>query len=263
MKKNRFRRIAAISLTVALLLGCSVIGVFAADSSEEVKPDRTVTYSGGIESLAKLTISQDDFFANSKNIMPGEPGRTQTLRIENKGSERVLVWLKSEAVEELTDKQVELLNSLKMKITAHTEKGAQTLVYDGTAAGTLVENGKGDLTASGHGLSLGWLDTRHYATLEVTISAPTSLGNDFQAMNTAVDWVFVVEGIDEEDDISDESTPLTPPESNSPTTDDLIDITDDEIPYTGDTTFVLPVVLGLLLSGGVIVGLLVYKKKKV
>lgn len=257
MKKNRFRRIAAISLTVALLLGFSVMGVFAADSSEEAKPDRTVTYSGGIESLAKLTISQDDFFANSKDIMPGEPGRTQTLRIENKGSDRVLVWLKSEAVENLTGKQIELLDTLKMKITAHTEDGAQTLVFDGPAAGTLVENGKGNLTAENRGVALGWLDTRHYATLEVTISAPTSIGNDFQAMNSMVDWVFVVEGISNSSSTS--SSESGRPEDPN---DDLIDITDEEIPFTGDATFILPVVLGLILSGGVIVGLLVYKRKK-
>ena len=40
------------------------------------------------------------------------------------------------------------------------------------------------------------------------------------------------------------------------------DITDDEIPQTGDTTFVLPAVLGVLLSIGVIVALLVYRKKR-
>ena len=77
----------------------------------------------------------------------------------------------------------------------------------------------------------------------MVISAPVTIGNEFQSMNSMVDWVFVVEGIDEEPD-------------------DVPDITDDEIPQTGDTTFVLPAVLGVLLSIGVIVALLVYRKKR-
>ncbi len=243
MKKNKFRRIAAISLTVVMLLGCSVMSVFAADGSEEVAPDRTVTYSGGSEEQTSLTISQQDFFVNSKDLMPGEPGRTQTVRIENAGSENVKVWLKSESVEGLTQQQQELLNSLPMKITAHMQNGDKTVLYDGTTAGALVKNGTGDLTVEEHGVSLGWLETGNYATLEVVISAPVTIGNEFQSMNSMVDWVFVVEGIDEEPD-------------------DVPDITDDEIPQTGDTTFVLPAVLGVLLSVGVIVALLVYRKKR-
>ncbi len=240
MKKNKFRRIAAISLTVVMLLGCSAINVFAVDSPEEAAPDRTVTYSGGAGEQAALEISQEDFFANSKDLMPGEPGREQTVRIENKGSEKVQVWLKSQAVEELTQQQQELLESLPMQIVAHTPDGEKT-IYDGVAAGFAAENGTGDLTAENRGITLGWLEAGHYATLDITISAPQTLGNDFQNMTSMVDWVFVVEGIDKEPDV---------------------DIGEGELPNTGDHQMILPAVCGLLLSAGVIVALLVYRKKK-
>ncbi len=100
----------------------------------------------------------------------------------------------------------------------------------------------------------------------LTISAPEILGNDFQNMTAMVDWVFVVEGIDEEEDISDESTPPSPPPSGSGDgecgEDDLVDISDEVNLLTGDNHMILPAVFGVVLSADVIVARLIYKKKK-
>jgi len=203
-------------LLVAVL--CLTLGVpaLAAGSS--------VTFLGHEEGFAFTpgsVYSVSDLFENFKDVMPGD-SRSEEITVVNeaKNNVKIKLYMRSLGAQEGTD---EFLNQMNLTVTQRGD----SILFDAPA----------DQTA---GLTewtyLGTIYSGGEITLDVTLTVPAEMGNDFAHEIGYIDWQFMVEEF-----------PVEP---------------DDPAPDTGDDRQI-GLYMGLMgLCGVILVVAIIGKKKK-
>jgi hypothetical protein len=135
--------------------------------------------SAGFSITPGSSYSSSDLFEEFKNIMPGDT-RSQTVEVRNddKGAETVDIYMRALGAESGSE---EFLSKLNLTV----KKSDGTVLFDDAADRT------GGLTD--------WVLLGRYVpganeTLEVTLSVPITLGDEFQNAAGSLQWQFKVEG---------------------------------------------------------------------
>ena len=215
MKMTFHKRLTA-GLT-AILMACSV-NAFAVCADVPVS---TVKYTGS-ETGGKVELSSDDFFAASKDMMPGDTSHQQ-VTFQNRGKADIRIYLRAEYValgDEAQDAVARdmVFNQLDMKLTYPTTENGQVVtktIYEGKLSGAVDKYGV-SLTDteqnSGRGYVLGRLSQNANMEMNVEITIPEELGNLYQNAVAKVKWIFIVE------DLYDENIPNDDPPLDGPDT---------------------------------------------
>ena len=214
--------------------------------------DINVSYEGDADKFVYIDGS-DDIFDNFANIAPGE-SRTQKIKLTNNDSERMRFFLKTEAKDELRDADAVFIITIM-------RDGIE--LYSGTIQG-LTELSTGAMEDS---LMLADLSKGEATEVVMTLEVDETLTNEYQDQATNIRFVF---GVD------------TPPENKGK--NKIVYETDDKTVYkqgastvnrvvstvsniatkvkTGDPS-TIGLYAGILVLGAVvIIGLIVYKKRK-
>ena len=239
MRKNTPNKIAALCLSLTLLMAGGVSGAVSAGAADG-EPDITITYDG---STRIQSSPADDFFGDAgKNLMPGS-SFTKSMDIVNQSNDTLLVYLRAEVGEEVYAEYLQthpeealseaayaeqLIKELTLTITALDRQGNPVEVYyQGPASGDPQHqhptSDSAGLTArypnTEHGIVIGRLSDNAVASLTFEVGVPLSLGNEYQDTMSVVKWVLICDATPPEE-IPDESTPLTPPPSSGENIDD-------------------------------------------
>lgn len=182
-------------LLVCLLLGCSVLPVFAADGK--------VTYAGKAGQFVFAPGSEHsltDLFPNFKSVMPGDT-LTQKITVRNDASKEVKVKIYMRSLGAHAD-SVEFLSQLGLTVQKSADN-EMAYMFDAAAHETA------QLT---DWVCLGTLYSGGEVNLDVTLSVPVELDNMFQDKIGYLDWEFMIEEYPVEPD--DPKPPLTGDDSN-------------------------------------------------
>lgn len=173
------KKLASLLLGAVTAVAMLVMPAMAADSS--------VTYAGGAEKFVFLPGSQDsetDLFDNFKNVMPGDT-LTQKITVTNPKNNkfRAKIYLRSlGGIEE-----EEFLKQMSLKVT----EAEDTKLFEAPS------NETGDLTEY---TLLGTLSPGAEVTLQVELTVPIEMGNEFQEKAGKIQWEFAVEELPLKDD---------------------------------------------------------------
>ena len=188
MNQKIAQRLAAAVLTVSLLSGGTAV---AAADDPAPRRDATLIYGGD----NKIVVTPTDLNLFQEGMMPGGES-SQKLWLRNDYGASVNVYVRAESAGDETsgfplELQKSLLEKLKMTVSVRVGTGQSLVRYDGTASG--VVGAAGSLAPSAdapYGLLLGRLSSGGAADMTVTVSAPQSLGNEYQNAAAKVRWVF-------------------------------------------------------------------------
>ena len=212
------KKIITILITLAVLLS-STVTVFAADGK--------VTYSGNAGNFVFEPGSEHsltDLFPNFKGVMPGDT-LTQKITVKNDADNKVKVKIYMRSLGAHED-SVEFLSQLGLKV-AKSEENEMAYMFDAAA------NETAQLT---DWVCLGTLYSGGEVNLDVTLSVPTSLDNEYQSKIGYLDWEFMIEEFPIED-------------------------TDPKPPQTGDNSHMGLWFAIMLCSGAMLIILLFWRKK--
>lgn len=185
MKNVTVKRVFALVLTVALAMGiCG--GAMAAESS--------VTYqNGNVIALEPGDFNATDLFDGFKGLMPGDV-KTETVSVKNDNDEfdYIKVYLRAEphgennapVAEGIED--IGKMNEFLAQLSMTVENGG-TEIYNASPD-------QADGLASN--VYLGTIAKGETITLDVELSVPITLGNEYANCIGEVDWVFTFEGFD-------------------------------------------------------------------
>ena len=197
MKKKIMSRFFSLLLAVLTLLSLSVTA-FAAES--------TVTFQNGkVIAFAPGSVYTDaDLFDNFKGVMPGDV-LTEKISIENQStdcdyikvymrailhdedgnpiSEKVLAELQTDT-RRGADSELEYMYDFLSQLSM-TVKSGSSLIYEDTAD---------QLDGLAGSVYLGTIRKGETIDLDVELTVPTTLGNEYADRIGEVDWVFTVEG---------------------------------------------------------------------
>lgn len=130
------------------------------------------------ENNAELYMSvPDDFFAKLGHVVPGD-SITQEVTINNKTSDEVEYFVSTNKSDGLSDKEIELLKKLELVI-----KNDNTTIYKGSVYPL-------------DKVSIGKYKSKALTNVKFTITVPSELGNEYSALNTAMNWRFTISGKD-------------------------------------------------------------------
>lgn len=189
----------------------------------------SVTYSGNAGDFLFAPGSDHsltDLFPDFKGVMPGDV-LTQQITVKNRASNQVKVKIYIRSLGAQEGSQA-FLSQLKLKVAA-SQNNTMAYMFDAAAHET---------AQLSEWVCLGTLYSGGVVNLDVTLTVPTSMGNEFQNQVGYLDWQFMIEEFPIED-------------------------TDPEPPQTGDRT---PVVMMAVLMGvsvgGLFILILMKRKKK-
>ena len=169
---NRVNRLLTLVAVFVLLLTLSATALAA---------DGNVSYSGNAGQFVfepGTEYSLTDLFPNFKDLMPGDTV-TQRILLKNNANRRVNVRISMRALGAHHD-SVEFLSQLELKVT----QVGKTDLFEAPA----------DQTAQlSDWVLLGFLSSGGQVELEVTITVPTTVGDDFQNQVAYLDWQFMAE----------------------------------------------------------------------
>ncbi len=210
-----FKKFFAVLFAAVMMLSLCTT-VFAAEGN--------VKYVGGSEKFIFLPGSEDsptDLFGGFKGVMPGDT-LTQKILINNDAENEVKInlYMRSLGAQEGTD---DFLSQMTL---------------------TVNQDGKSDLFAAPANetaqltdwVFLGTIYSGGKVTLDVTLTVPPSMGNDFQDAIGYLDWEFKAEELE-------------------------VDPTDPEPPVTGDD-YHLALWISLMAVCAAVIVVLLFKKKK-
>ena len=189
--------------------------------------DGKVTYSGNAGQFVfepGSDHSLTDLFPDFKGVMPGDV-LTQKISVKNDADHKVKVKLYIRSLGAHED-SVDFLSQLSIKV-AKSEENEMAYMFDAAADETA------QLT---DWVYLGTLYSGGAVNLDVTLSVPVELPNEYQNMIGYLDWEFMVEELPVED-------------------------TDPKPPQTGDNTNLGLWVAVMLCSGAMAIALLAWRKK--
>ncbi len=207
-------------LISALLLLSSVVPAFAEEG--------TVTYSGNAGNFVFEPGSEEsptDLFPNFKGVMPGDT-LTQKITVKNEADQKVKVKIYLRALG-AHEESAEFLSKLGLQVQK-SEENKMAYMFDAAA------NETAQLT---DWVCLGTLYSGGAVDLDVTLTVPVELDNEFQNKIGYLDWEFKIEELP-------------------------IEETDPKPPYTGDNSRIgwwIALMIGAL---AMIVVLLVWRKKE-
>ena len=185
------KKIITILITLAVLLS-STVTAFAADGK--------VTYSGNAGNFIfepGSDHSLTDLFPNFKGVMPGD-SLTQKITVKNDADNKVKVKIYIRSLGAHEDETSEkFLSQLGLKVQK-SEDNEMAYMFDATA------NETAQLT---DWVCLGTLYSGGEVNLDVTLSVPMELDNQFQNKAGYLDWEFMIEEFPVED--SDPDAPQT------------------------------------------------------
>ena len=172
-----------ITLIVVLIVALSsVLPVYAADGK--------VTYSGNAGNFVFEPGSEHsltDLFPNFKGVMPGDT-LTQQITVKNNADNKVKVKIYMRSLGAHEDSK-EFLSQLGLKV-AKSEENKMAYMFDATA------NETAQLT---DWVCLGTLYSGGEVNLDVTLTVPVELDNEFQNQIGYLDWEFMIEEFPVED----------------------------------------------------------------
>ncbi|MBR4394847.1 MAG: hypothetical protein IKT01_00415 [Eubacteriaceae bacterium] len=202
--RKLFRNTSIAMLSLVLVL-CLASPVYAADGTVTYKGDGQFEFGPGSD------MSSTQLFPELEGVMPGDV-LTQTITVTNQSqkSDYIKIYLRAEAHDESSNpletgvkdtetvaSMTEFLQQLQMKVT-----NGGTVIYESTPDQT---DGLTD------DVLLGSLQNGGSLTLEVEITVPAELGNEYADRSGEVDWVFTVEELN-----SDASLDLSMTETSKP-----------------------------------------------
>lgn len=166
-----------ITLFVVLIVALSsVLPVYAADGK--------VTYSGNAGNFVfepGSDHSLTDLFPNFKDVMPGDT-LTQQITVKNNADNKVKVKIYIRSLGAHED-SVDFLSKLGLKV-AKSEENKMAYMFDAKA------NETAQLT---DWVYLGTLYSGGEVNLDVTLTVPVELDNEFQNKIGYLDWEFMIE----------------------------------------------------------------------
>ncbi|MBQ2392052.1 MAG: LPXTG cell wall anchor domain-containing protein [Clostridia bacterium] len=166
-----------ITLFVVLIVALSsVLPVYAADGK--------VTYSGNAGNFVfepGSDHSLTDLFPNFKDVMPGDT-LTQQITVKNNADNKVKVKIYIRSLGAHED-SVDFLSKLGLKV-AKSEENKMAYMFDAKA------NETAQLT---DWVCLGTLYSGGEVNLDVTLTVPVELDNEFQNDVGYLDWEFMIE----------------------------------------------------------------------
>ena len=166
-----------ITLFVVLIVALSsVLTVYAADGK--------VTYSGNAGNFVfepGSDHSLTDLFPNFKDVMPGDT-LTQQITVKNNADNKVKVKIYIRSLGAHED-SVDFLSKLGLKV-AKSEENKMAYMFDAKA------NETAQLT---DWVCLGTLYSGGEVNLDVTLTVPVELDNEFQNDVGYLDWEFMIE----------------------------------------------------------------------
>ena len=209
-----------ITLFVVLIVALSsVLTVYAADGK--------VTYSGNAGNFVfepGSDHSLTDLFPNFKDVKPGDT-LTQQITVKNNADNKVKVKIYIRSLGAHED-SVDFLSQLGLKV-AKSEENKMAYMFDAKA------NETAQLT---DWVCLGTLYSGGEVNLDVTLTVPVELDNEFQNDVGYLDWEFMIEEF--------------PIEEGDP-----------KPPQTGDNSHMGLWFALMLCSGAMLIILLVWRKK--
>lgn len=215
MKKN-----IAILLSLVLCLSLA-FPVCAAEGK--------VTYSGSSGNFIFAPgsdYSPTDLFPKFKDVMPGDT-LTQRITVKNNADNKVKVKIYLRSLGAHSDEESEsFLSKLSLKVEKASDQ-QMAYMFDAAASETA------QLT---DWVCLGTLYSGGEVDLNVTLSVPTELNNDFQKSKGFLDWEFMVEEF-----------PVEP--------------TDPQAPQTGDASHVKIYFAAMVCAAVLMIILLIWRKK--
>ena len=163
-------------LIVCMLALSSVLPVYAADGK--------VTYSGNAGNFVFEPGSEHsltDLFPNFKDVMPGDT-LTQKITVKNDADNKVKVKIYIRSLGAHED-SVDFLSQLGLKVSK-SEENKMAYMFDAKA------NETAQLT---DWVCLGTLYSGGEVNLDVTLTVPVELDNEFQNSIGYLDWEFMIE----------------------------------------------------------------------
>ncbi len=210
MKPKFFRMLTASVLSLAVVVSSASTMVYAAGETY---------YLGG----QAMTVKEDDMFGLAfKGLMPGDNKNTTVSLVNHSGYAQNVSLM---AVAQ-TDEAKTLIDQVEMKVRLN---GA--LLYWGNAAGDATIAESDAAYDDMHGwMTLGRFNNGASAALQIEVSVPESLGNEYQQMLDQVVWKLHTEriydgGSDDGDDGDDGDEG-----SSTPTAQALVTIPESPVP---------------------------------
>ncbi|MCI8949802.1 MAG: LPXTG cell wall anchor domain-containing protein [Lachnospiraceae bacterium] len=170
MKKNQIKKIAALMMTAALTFGTA---------GHAMAEDSSITYQGGAEAFVTVPEGKD-LFQNFKGVMPGDT-RKQTVIVSNTVNSKggVRIYLKAETEEEGTE--------------GFLEQMTLTVVQNGQ----VLSEGLADQPAGlAENVLLGTFNGKGQIQLDLSLTVPVTMGNEFQDAAGKIRWIFTAEELD-------------------------------------------------------------------
>ena len=206
-------------LIVSIIALSSVLPVYASDGK--------VTYSGNAGNFVfepGSDHSLTDLFPNFKDVMPGDT-LTQQITVRNNADNKVKVKIYIRSLGAHED-SVDFLSQLGLKVSK-SEENKMAYMFDAKANETAQLD---------RWVCLGTLYSGGEVNLDVTLTVPVELDNEFQNQIGYLDWEFMIEEFPVED-------------------------TDPKPPQTGDNSNLGLWFAIMLCSGAMLIILLVWRKK--
>ena len=169
------KKIITLLITLAVLLS-STVTVFAADGK--------VTYSGNAGNFVFEPGSEHsltDLFPNFKGVMPGDT-LTQKITVKNDADNKVKVKIYVRSLGAHED-SVDFLSQLGLKVSK-SEENKMAYMFDAKA---------NEIAQLDRWVCLGTLYSGGEVNLDVTLTVPVELDNEFQNDVGYLDWEFMVE----------------------------------------------------------------------
>lgn len=218
--KRVFRSLSSLLLVLAVLLGMGIPALAADTSGIAYRGHKKITIYP-----ATTVYTGTDLFGNFKDVMPGDK-LTEEIKITNWALDSDYVKVYMQAIPN------HLSGSVAREETAASMKDFLSQLYMTIHKGTkAVYSASPDETAQlTDRVYLGSLRRGRSMTLDVELTVPATLGNDYANRKGEVDWVFTFEGCE------------------------------DSTPKTGDTIMTPAAVMAVAAAGLVL--LILGKKKK-